>query len=153
LGHGGISLARDEGADHRDVWYRKSSRIAELAALGCKAVDTNAGWCKPQPDGRQCWRKEAIPGGRVTDSSGGVPRYTSTSTRANCPVHAWLRVEEGRSAVSTLGFPCLQNPGSAGSGSYHAPVDNCATPGRTASSIASPARQAPRSLKIRTRSP
>ena len=92
-------------------------------------------------------------GGRVTDSSGAAPRYASISTRASCPVHPWLSVEEGRSAVSTLGFPCRQNEGSAGSGSYHAPVDNCATPGRTASSTASPARHAPRSLKIRTRSP
>jgi predicted ATPase/DNA-binding NarL/FixJ family response regulator len=94
-----------------------------------------------------------IAGGRVTDSSGGVPWYRSISTRVNCPAHPWLSVEEGTSAVSTLGFPCRQNVGSAGSGSYQAPVDNCATPGRTASSTASPARQAPRSLKIRTRSP
>jgi predicted ATPase len=38
----------------------KSSLIAELAALGYKAVDTNAGWCEPQPDGRQRWREAAI---------------------------------------------------------------------------------------------
>jgi dephospho-CoA kinase len=39
---------------------RKSSLIAELAALGYKAVDTDAGWCEPQPDGRQRWREDAI---------------------------------------------------------------------------------------------
>jgi shikimate kinase len=38
----------------------KSSLIAELAALGHKAVDTDAGWCEPQPDGRQRWREDAI---------------------------------------------------------------------------------------------
>jgi hypothetical protein len=38
----------------------KSSLIAELAALGYKAVDTDAGWCEPQPDGRQRWREDAI---------------------------------------------------------------------------------------------
>jgi dephospho-CoA kinase len=31
----------------------KSSLVAELAALDYKAVDTEAGWCKPQRDGRQ----------------------------------------------------------------------------------------------------
>ncbi len=38
----------------------KSSLIAELAALGYNAVDTDAGWCEPQPDGRQRWREDAI---------------------------------------------------------------------------------------------
>jgi shikimate kinase len=38
----------------------KSSLVAELAALGYKAVDTDAGWCEPQPDGRQRWREDAI---------------------------------------------------------------------------------------------
>ena len=38
----------------------KSSLIAELAVLGYKAVDTDAGWCEPQPDGRQLWREDAI---------------------------------------------------------------------------------------------
>jgi shikimate kinase len=38
----------------------KSSLIAELAALGYKAVDTDAGWCETQPDGRQRWREDAI---------------------------------------------------------------------------------------------
>src|SRR5262249_7860634 len=87
---------------------------------------------------------QTVSGGRLIESSGGTPRYAPTSTSASCPVQPWLRVEEGRSAVSTFGFPCRQNPGSAGSGSYQAPVDNCATPGRTASSTASPARQTPR---------
>jgi shikimate kinase len=38
----------------------KSSVIAELAALGYRAVDTDDGWCEPQPDGRQRWREDAI---------------------------------------------------------------------------------------------
>jgi shikimate kinase len=38
----------------------KSSVIRELRALGHKAVDTDDGWCEPQPDGRQRWREEAI---------------------------------------------------------------------------------------------
>jgi shikimate kinase len=38
----------------------KSSLIAGLAALGYKAVDTDAGWCEPQPDGRQRWREDAV---------------------------------------------------------------------------------------------
>ena len=38
----------------------KSSVIAELGALGYKAVDTDAGWCQPAPDGRQRWREDAI---------------------------------------------------------------------------------------------
>jgi dephospho-CoA kinase len=38
----------------------KSSLVAELAALGYKAVDTDAAWCEPQPDGRQRWREDAI---------------------------------------------------------------------------------------------
>ena len=46
--------------------------------------------------------RQAVAGGRVTDSPGGVPRYASTSTRANCPVHPWLSVEEGRSAERTV---------------------------------------------------
>ena len=38
----------------------KSSLVAELAALGYKAIDTDAGCCEPQPDGRQRWREDAI---------------------------------------------------------------------------------------------
>jgi len=38
----------------------KSSVITALAALGYKAVDTDDGWCEPQPDGRQRWREDAI---------------------------------------------------------------------------------------------
>jgi hypothetical protein len=38
----------------------KSSVIAELAALGYKAVDTDDGWCEPLPGGRQRWREGAI---------------------------------------------------------------------------------------------
>lgn len=38
----------------------KSTVIAELAAQGFKAVDTDDGWCEPQPDGRQRWREDVI---------------------------------------------------------------------------------------------
>lgn len=38
----------------------KSSVIRELVARGYKAVDTDDGWCEPQPDGRQVWREDAI---------------------------------------------------------------------------------------------
>jgi shikimate kinase len=38
----------------------KSSVIMALAARGCKAVDTDDGWCEPLPDGRQRWRADAI---------------------------------------------------------------------------------------------
>ena len=38
----------------------KSSLVTGLAGLGYKAVDTDAGWCEPQPDGRQRWREDAI---------------------------------------------------------------------------------------------
>src|SRR5215468_3915781 len=38
----------------------KSSVIRELVRRGYKAVDTDDGWCKPLPDGRQQWRADAI---------------------------------------------------------------------------------------------
>jgi len=38
----------------------KSSVVGELAARGFKAVDTDDGWSKPRPDGRQMWREDAI---------------------------------------------------------------------------------------------
>jgi dephospho-CoA kinase len=38
----------------------KSSVIQELVARGYKAVDTDDGYCEPQPDGRQMWREDAI---------------------------------------------------------------------------------------------
>lgn len=38
----------------------KSSVVRELVARGYKAVDTDDGWCEPQPDGRQLWREDAI---------------------------------------------------------------------------------------------
>ncbi len=38
----------------------KSSVVAALAASGHKAVDADAGWCEPLPDGRQRWREDAI---------------------------------------------------------------------------------------------
>jgi dephospho-CoA kinase len=38
----------------------KSSVVRELVARGFKAVDTDDGWCEPQPDGRQMWREDAV---------------------------------------------------------------------------------------------
>jgi shikimate kinase len=38
----------------------KSSVVRALVASGCKAVDTDDGWCEPLPDGRQQWREDAI---------------------------------------------------------------------------------------------
>jgi len=57
---GGIGSACEAGTDYWHVRHGKSSPIAGLAALGCKAVDTDDGWCEPQPDGRQRWREDAI---------------------------------------------------------------------------------------------
>jgi dephospho-CoA kinase len=48
----------------------KSSLIANLAALGYKAVDTDDGWCEPQPDGRQRWREDAIQELLATEDTG-----------------------------------------------------------------------------------
>ena len=62
----------------------------------------------------------------------------------------WDSAELGRSAVSTFGLPWRQKDGSAGSGSYQAPVESCTTPGRTSSVSVMPARQLPRSLNRRT---
>jgi hypothetical protein len=76
--------------------------------------------------------------------------YGSISTMASWPVVPWESAELGRSAVSTFGLPWRQKDGSPGSGSYQAPVDSCTTPGRTSSVSATPARQLPRSLKMRT---
>jgi dephospho-CoA kinase len=38
----------------------KSSVVRALVAGGYKAVDTDDGWCRPLPDGRQMWREDAI---------------------------------------------------------------------------------------------
>jgi dephospho-CoA kinase len=38
----------------------KSSVIAELTALGYKAVDTDDGWCERLPDGPRRWREDAV---------------------------------------------------------------------------------------------
>jgi dephospho-CoA kinase len=48
----------------------KSSLIASLTALGYKAVDTDDGWCEPQPDGRQRWREDAIQELLATEDTG-----------------------------------------------------------------------------------
>jgi dephospho-CoA kinase len=38
----------------------KSSVVRALAARGYKAIDTDDGWTRPLPDGRQMWREDAI---------------------------------------------------------------------------------------------
>jgi hypothetical protein len=38
----------------------KSSIVGELVTRGYKVVDTDDGWCEPEPDGRQMWREDAI---------------------------------------------------------------------------------------------
>jgi hypothetical protein len=38
----------------------KSSVARELAARGFKAIDTDDGWSRPLPNGRQMWREDAI---------------------------------------------------------------------------------------------
>ena len=38
----------------------KSSVISALSARGFKAIDTDDGWCEPEPDGRQRWREGPI---------------------------------------------------------------------------------------------
>ncbi len=38
----------------------KSSVVRALANRGYKAIDTDAGWSEPLPDGRQRWREDAI---------------------------------------------------------------------------------------------
>jgi dephospho-CoA kinase len=48
----------------------KSRLIASLTALGYKAVDTDDGWCEPQPDGRQRWREDAIQELLATEDTG-----------------------------------------------------------------------------------
>ena len=88
-----------------------------------------------------------------TGGSGPVNFCTCTSTWA--PVQPRASDDVPTSSVKTLGLPCTHiASGSAGSaGSNQAPVDNCTTSGRRLPSTTTPARQAPRSLKIRTTSP
>lgn len=47
----------------------KSSITRELVARGYKAVDTDDGWCEPQPDGRQRWREDAVQALLATDDA------------------------------------------------------------------------------------
>ena len=71
------------------------------------------GFAPHRRSGRGRARAGALAGWRVTGSNGRriaremaawrSTRYASTSTSANCPVHPWLRLEDGRSAVSTFG--------------------------------------------------
>src|SRR4051794_33166087 len=80
-------------------------------------------------------------GGLSTVTGGNGPSQRSTSTSLCCAVVPCDSFDDGRSAVSTFGFPCRQKDGSGGSGSYHAPVESWTTPGRNASDTSSPARQ------------
>ena len=47
----------------------KSSVVRALAARGYKAVDTDDGWTRPLPDGRQLWREDAIAALLVTEDA------------------------------------------------------------------------------------
>ena len=47
----------------------KSSVVRALAARGYKAVDTDDGWTRPLPDGRQLWRGDAIAALLVTEDA------------------------------------------------------------------------------------
>jgi len=47
----------------------KSSVVSEPVARGYQAVDTDDGWCEPQPDGRQMWREDAIQALLATEDS------------------------------------------------------------------------------------
>ena len=48
----------------------KSAVVRALAARGYKAIDTDAGWCQPTPDGRQLWRADAIEALLATEDAG-----------------------------------------------------------------------------------
>jgi dephospho-CoA kinase len=47
----------------------KSSVVRALAARGYKAIDTDDGWTRPLPDGRQLWREDAIAALLVTEDA------------------------------------------------------------------------------------
>ena len=47
----------------------KSAVVRALAERGFKAVDTDDGWCEPQPGGRQRWREDAIAGLLATEDA------------------------------------------------------------------------------------
>ncbi|HKD90197.1 MAG TPA: AAA family ATPase [Streptosporangiaceae bacterium] len=48
----------------------KSAVVRALVACGYKAIDTDDGWCKPTPDGRQMWRADAIEALLDTEDTG-----------------------------------------------------------------------------------
>ncbi len=93
-----------EPGSRRAVKQRGSRRAGRRLSgrPGALTVTRHAPGCPAAGPER---RLQAVAGGRVTESSGGMPQYGSISTRASWPVQPWLRVEEGRSAVSTLGLP------------------------------------------------
>ena len=109
-------------------------------------------------------RGHAVAGGRVTDRSGSGYRYGSIWTRLSWPVQPWLRVEDGRSAVSTFGLPWRQKrrirrirvvPGAGGQ------LDDTRThcvgddePGEAAAAVVErPARRRRRACRARRRRP
>jgi dephospho-CoA kinase len=47
----------------------KSSVVRALAARGYKAIDTDDGWTRRLPDGRQLWREDAIAALLVTEDA------------------------------------------------------------------------------------
>ena len=66
----------------------KSSLIASLAALGYKAVDTDDGWCEPQPDGRQRWREDAIQELLATEDTGVL--FVAGCEENQVRLHPWF---------------------------------------------------------------
>src|SRR5258706_1726331 len=97
----------------------------------------------------------ATPGGGSNAVTGGASALRSTCTSTVWATDDCPSFELPPSLVTRLGLPCLSSvPGRPGSsGSYHAPVAICTTPGRRWSTIRTPARNAPRSLNTRTTSP
>ena len=67
----------------------KSSLIANLAARGYKAVDTDDGWCEPQPDGRQRWREDAIQELLATQDTGVL--FVAGCEENQVKFHPWPR--------------------------------------------------------------
>jgi hypothetical protein len=84
------------GTSDRQVSNRSNACTARFSHSGCTSSTA-----QEAASHSRC----AVAGGWVTESSGGTPWYGSISTRVSWPVQPWLRVEEGRSAVSTLGLP------------------------------------------------
>src|SRR5690606_24612775 len=152
VGHGNPQVAQPAAEPVRATalcrWHRVPPDCADVpnGALRSLLRASNRSYTSPASGGGNRYR-----------GAGGEVVQRSISTWACCPVHYWVSVEDGWSAVSTLGLPCTHStpPGwlASGSGSNQAPVGSTAMPGGTSGSMRAPARQAPRSLCTRTASP